>query len=189
MNDCCEIRAGRVRRVRNLALIGFMGTGKSTVGHVAALQLGFDYLDTDRRIESRAGRAVAEIFAHDGEAAFREFERQVVRELEERDRTVIATGGGLGANPEHLASLKSHALVVCLWTTAEVIWERVRHQSHRPLLQVPDPLARIRALLAEREPFYRQADVLVHTGPRQLREVVEHVLREFRQAQRYGLRA
>ena len=88
-------------------------------------------------MEARAGKSIADIFAQDGEAAFRELERQVVEDLAQRDRTVIATGGGLGANLDHLASLKRHALVVCLWTTAEVIWERVRHQTHRPLLQVP----------------------------------------------------
>lgn len=172
------------RRLRNLALIGFMGTGKSTVGHGVAHQLGFDFVDTDRLVETSAGKSIADIFAQDGEAAFRELERRMVEDLAGRDRTVIATGGGLGANLDHLASLKRHALVVCLWTTADVIWERVRHQTHRPLLQVPDPQARIRELLAQREPFYRHADVLVNTGPRALREVVQHVIREFHGAQR-----
>lgn len=172
------------RCIRNLALIGFMGTGKSTVGLGVANLLDFDFVDTDRLVETRAGKTIAAIFAQDGEAAFREIERQVVEDLAHRDRTVIATGGGLGANPDHLASLKRHALVVCLWTTAEVIWERVRHQSHRPLLQVSDPQARIRELLAQREPFYRQADVLVNTGPRLLRDVIQHVVREFVGAQR-----
>lgn len=172
------------RIVRNLALIGFMGTGKSTVGHGVAHQLGFDFIDTDHLVESRAGKTIADIFAQDGEAAFRGLERQVVEDLGQRDRTVIATGGGLGANLDHLASLKRHALIVCLWTTADVIWERVRHQTHRPLLRVPDPLGRIRELLAQREPFYRHADVLVNTGPRQLRDVIQHVVREFAGVQR-----
>ncbi|HOY57084.1 MAG TPA: shikimate kinase [Verrucomicrobiota bacterium] len=176
------------RTIRNLALIGFMGTGKSTVGHAAAYQLGFDFVDTDRLIETRAGKSVADIFAQEGEEVFRELERQVVENLAQCDRTVIATGGGLGANLDHLASLKRHALVVCLWTTADVIWERVRHHSHRPLLQVPNPRAHIRELLARREPFYRQADVLVNTGPRQLRDVIRHVLREFASARRSARR-
>mgnify|MGYP000885601883 FL=1 len=119
------------RAIRNLALIGFMGTGKSTVGHAAAYQLGFDFVDTDRLIETRAGKSIVDIFAQEGEEAFRELERQVVEDLDRCDRTVIATGGGLGANLDHLASLKRHALVVCLWTTADVIWERVRHHTDR----------------------------------------------------------
>jgi len=170
------------RHIRNLALIGFMGTGKSTVGYMAAHQLGFAFTDTDRLIEALAGKPVAEVFARDGEAVFRDLEQQVVADLARLDRTVIATGGGLGANPVHLASLKQHALVVCLCASAEVIWQRVCHNAHRPLLQVPDPRARIRELLAVREPFYRQADVLINTGPRHLRDVVQHVLREFHRA-------
>jgi len=172
------------RTIRNLALIGFMGTGKSTVGHGVAHLLGFDFVDTDHLVEARAGKTIPAIFAQDGETAFREIERQVVADLAQRERTVIATGGGLGANLDHLASLKRHALVVCLWTTADIIWERVRHQTHRPLLQVPDPQARIRDLLAQREPFYRQADVLVNTGLRQLRDVIQHVVRDFTGVQR-----
>src|SRR2546425_418371 len=87
-----------------------------------------------------------------------------------RCRFVIASGGGLGANPEHLISLKQHALVVCLWASTDVIWERVRSQSHRPLLQGGDPMEKIRELLAAREPFYRQADVLIGTGMRSIKE-------------------
>lgn len=168
------------RQIRNIALIGFMGAGKSTVGQSVARQLRFEFVDTDQLIEARAGRPISEIFAQKGEAAFREIENQVVAELAVRDRTVIATGGGVGANAEHLASLKEHALVVCLWVTAEVVWRRVRHQTHRPLLQVPDPEARIAELLKERTPVYRQADVLMNSGLRQLTQVVQNVIHQYR---------
>src|SRR5262245_13777676 len=141
------------RDIRNLALIGFMGSGKSSVGRLVAEMLHFTFLDTDEVIVSRAGKSVAEIFAKEGEAAFRERESRLVEELAQREKTVIATGGGLPVNPVNLASLKSHALVVCLWAAPEKIWERVRHQSHRPLLHDPDPKAKIRALLTAREPF------------------------------------
>src|SRR5438552_14450990 len=97
-------------------------------------------------------------------------------------KTVIATGGGLSANADNLASLKQHALVVCLWASPEVIWERVHSQTHRPLLQGPDGMAKIRELLAKREPFYRQADVLVNTEMRSIREVTQHVLHQFQMA-------
>ena len=170
------------RQIRNLALIGFMGTGKSTVGHLAAAHLRFELVDTDQLIEARAGRSITTLFATEGEAAFRARERQVMAELADLTGLVISTGGGLGADPENLASLKAHALVVCLWASAEVIWERVRHQSHRPLLQVPDPLERIRELLAAREPFYRTADVLMNTGLRQSREVAQQVVHQFFEA-------
>jgi shikimate kinase len=171
------------RTIRNLALIGFMGVGKSTVGQWVATQLEFDYVDTDATIEAAIGKSIPRIFAEDGEALFRACEAAVVMDLANRTGVVIATGGGMAANPDQLASLKSHALVVCLWASAEVIWERVRHQQHRPLLQTPDPLGRIQNLLAQREPFYRQADILVNTEMRSLKEVANHVLFQFRAIQ------
>lgn len=168
------------RHLANIALIGFMGAGKSSVGHLVAEQLHFDYLDTDDVIQSRTGRAITEIFATDGEPAFRKMESDLVKELAQRTRTVISTGGGLPVNPENLAGLKTCALVVCLWASPEKIWERVRHQSHRPLLHDPDPQRKIRELLAVREPFYKQADVLLNTDLRSVREVAQQVVHQFR---------
>jgi shikimate kinase len=163
-----------------------MGTGKSCTGRLIAMQLHFDFVDTDDLIEKRARKTIAQIFAEDGEPAFRQIERQVVAELATRTRTVIATGGGLGADEMNLASLKEHALVVCLWATAEGVWRRVASQSHRPLLNDPDPLNRIRSLLAERTPVYRQADVLVNTEFRSVREVAQHVMHEFQVARQHA---
>ena len=156
-----------------------MGTGKSSVGQMLAANLHFTFLDTDHAIEVRAGKTISDIFAQDGEPAFREWERVVVQELPQRKKTVISTGGGLAANEANLASLKTHALVVCLWASPEKIWERVRNQTHRPLLNGPNPLAKIRSLLAEREPFYRQADVLMNTELRSVREVAQQVIHQF----------
>jgi shikimate kinase len=171
------------RPIRNLALIGFMGTGKSSVGRLVADLLHFTFLDTDHVIEARAGKSISNIFAEDGEPAFRKWEGRVVEELTLRDKTVISTGGGLPANEENLASLKSHALVVCLWASAETIYERVRDHNHRPLLDDPDPLAKIRSLLTVREPYYRQADVLVNAEIRSIREIATQVIHQFHMAQ------
>jgi shikimate kinase len=172
------------RRLVNLALIGFMGTGKTTVGRLVAEQLGFEFLDTDELIQSRAGRTIADIFAKDGEPAFRALEKQVVQELSPREKTVISTGGGLPTNPENLDALKSFALVICLWASPEKIWERVRHQSHRPLLHDADPQKKIRELLAVREPFYKQADVLINTDLRSVREATQQIVLQFKLATR-----
>jgi shikimate kinase len=169
--------------MHNLVLIGFMGTGKSTVGRLAAHLLHFTFLDTDKVIEARAGKSIPDIFEQEGESAFRAWERRVVEELPRRRNTVIATGGGLPSQPGNLDSLKSHALVVCLWASPETIYAHVRDHTHRPLLRDPDPMARIRELLAAREPFYRQADVLVNTEQRSIREVAQHILLQFHQAQ------
>lgn len=168
------------RSYRNIVLCGFMGTGKSSVGRLVAEQLRFAFLDTDHVIEARADKPITEIFAEQGEAAFREMECKVVKELAERKATVISTGGGLVVNPENMASLKQHALVVCLWASPAGIYARVKNQNHRPLLQGPDALEKITALLAERTPFYKQADVLLNTEIRSPREVAQQVLHQFR---------
>src|SRR5580698_7861288 len=168
-----------MRTILNLALVGFMGTGKSSIGRLAAQQLRFAFIDTDELIENEVGRSIPEIFAQLGESAFRKYERDVVNALSARRDTVIATGGGLVADPSNLASLKTHSLVVCLWASPETIWERVRGQSHRPLLQTSDPQAKIKELLEQRGPAYRQADVLLHTGFRSTKEVVQQVLHQF----------
>jgi shikimate kinase len=171
------------RSIQNLALIGFMGTGKSSVGRLAAQTLHFTFMDTDQVIEAWAGKTITDIFQQEGESAFREWERRVVEDLTHRKKTVIATGGGLPANEANLASLKTHSLLVCLWASPETIFERVRSHAHRPLLNDADPLAKIRDLLAVREPYYRQADVLVNTERRNLREVAAQVMHQFHLAQ------
>src|SRR5258708_37561332 len=107
------------RPIRNLALIGFMGTGKSSVGRLVAELMHFTFLDTDHVIEARAGKTIAQIFEQDGEPAFREWEHRIVEELARRQKTVIATGGGLPGGDDNLASLKRHALIVCPWATPE----------------------------------------------------------------------
>jgi shikimate kinase len=164
----------------NIALIGFMGTGKSTVGRLVAEQLGFRFLDTDEYTEEMTGKPISEIFAQSGEAAFRELERKILAEMAAWSRTVIATGGGLAAQPGNLEALKTFAYVACLWASPETIYERVRHQSHRPLLHAPDPRARIRELLAQREPFYREADLLVRSDQRAAKQVAQQIIHHYR---------
>lgn len=172
------------RPLPNLALIGLMGVGKSSVGRHVARVLGYEFVDTDELIEQRAGCSIPEIFTRQGEPAFRAMERDLVAEMASWRGKVIATGGGLGANPDHLASLRTHALVVCLWASPETLWKRVQHQTHRPLLQGPDAETRLRALLEARGPVYRQADVLVNTEHRDSREVADHVLHQYQSARR-----
>jgi shikimate kinase len=168
-----------VRSIHNLALVGFMGTGKSTIGRLVAEQIQFGFVDTDAWIEERLGRSISDIFAREGEAAFRQYEKQAVKALARQRNLVIAAGGGLVADPANMASLKAHALVIWLVASPETIWERVQTQTHRPLLQGPDPLAKIRALLEAREPSYRQADVFVHSGLRCPKEVAQQVAHQF----------
>ncbi len=164
------------RQLRNLALVGFMGSGKSTVGRLVARHLGWEFVDTDEEIERRLGMRVCDVFARHGEPEFRRLEREVLRDLIGNSGQVISTGGGLVCQPGNMELLKSGALVVCLWASAETIWERVRHQTHRPLLRVDDPRSEIARLLTAREVHYREADVLVNSGLRSLREVAAQVV-------------
>lgn len=158
-----------------------MGVGKSTVGRQLASELDFEFVDTDELIEQRTGMKISEIFATAGEPAFRELERQLLEEMKGWDAKVIATGGGLIVQPGNLDALKESALVVCLWAGPETIHQRTKHQSHRPILQTEDPEAKIRDLLAEREPFYKQADLLISTELRPVREIAGNVAHHFRE--------
>lgn len=161
-----------------------MGTGKSSVGRIVADALQFEFVDTDAMIEAQSGRTIPEIFAQAGEAVFRKLEEQTVAQLASRQKLVISTGGGLVMNPCNLTSLQTHALVVCLWASAETIWERVSTQTHRPLLQTSDPLGKIKELLEQRGPTYRKADVLIHTGLRSPREVALQVIHQYNLARK-----
>lgn len=172
------------REIRNLALVGFMGVGKSTVGRLLAEELGFAFIDTDEEIERRTGSKIPEIFASAGEAHFRSLESQLIDEMKDWSNTVIATGGGLVVQPGNLERLKEHALVACLWAGAHTIHQRTCHQTHRPLLQTEDPEGRIREMLAAREPFYRRSDLLVGTELRPVREIVSLIAHQFRDTRR-----
>ena len=140
-------------RSGNVVLTGFMGTGKTTVGRLLADLLDYEFVDTDQLIEQRHG-AIETIFRERGEGAFRALERDLASELAHRDRLVISTGGRMLLDPENAATLQADARVFCLTASAETIAARVLDGPVRPLLAGPDPLARIRELLAERAAGY-----------------------------------
>jgi shikimate kinase len=164
----------------NLYLVGFMGTGKSTVGRMLARQVGFQFLDSDHEIERLQGRPVSRIFAEDGEAKFREMERAFIADGHPAHGCIVACGGGLVVPPGMLALLKSRGVVVCLHAPIEAILQRTMHTNHRPLLQVEDPEARLRQLYAQREAIYRSTGTMVLTDSRPMKEIAAHVLRVYR---------
>jgi len=165
----------------NLYLVGFMGTGKSTIGRQVAKQLGFAFLDSDHEIEQAQGRAVARIFAEDGEARFREMERAYIETGHPDQKCVVACGGGLVVPPGRLELLRSRGIIICLHAPIETIIQRTMHASHRPLLEVAERESRLRELFAQREEIYRRTGTMVLTDGRPLREIVTHVLRVYRQ--------
>ena len=138
----------------SIVLTGFMGTGKSTVGRLLAERLGLDFVDTDELIVSRDGRTIAEIFREEGQAAFRAWERRVARELGQRDNLVIATGGRMMLDETNAAALERNGRVFCLTAAPETIIARLEGDVRRPLLNVPDPAAKIRELLEKRAAAY-----------------------------------
>ncbi|MBF2049210.1 MAG: shikimate kinase [Elainella sp. C42_A2020_010] len=150
-------------RGTNLYLIGMMGAGKSTVGQLLARSLGYRFFDTDTLIERVAGQSISQIFASMGEAEFRQLETQVLAQLSAYTRSVIATGGGIVSQPQNWSYLQ-HGVVVWLNVPIEVLYQRIKHDTTRPLLQTDDPLAKLQLLLQERRPFYAQADVEVTVG-------------------------
>ena len=169
------------RQIRNIALTGFMGCGKTAVGRVVAKVSGFEFLDTDQFIEEHVGKTIPRIFEEQGEETFRRYEREVVVRLAERESTVIATGGGLLVNEQNMDTMKQYAMVFCLWASPDSIWRRVKDQSHRPLLQAENPRGRIIDLLEERKPAYGRSDMLINTEYRSARDVANLILSQFRQ--------
>ncbi len=141
----------------NIVLVGFMGTGKSTVGRMLARQLRFRFLDTDKLVEERASMTIPEIFAQHGEADFRERETGVLEALCGARQHVLATGGGIVIVPGNIPLLRSLGLVVLLKADPEEIYRRVSRNTERPLLQVEDPRRRVLDLMAERLPLYESA--------------------------------
>jgi shikimate kinase len=161
----------------NLYLVGFMGTGKTTVGRAVAQRLGFACVDSDHEIERMQGKTIPEIFAQEGEPAFRLMEREFIAGGHPPARAVIACGGGLVVQPGMSEELRRRGVVVCLHASLETVLERAGRHNNRPLLQVANPQERVRTLFEQREPIYRRAGTLVLTDSRPLREVVAHVVR------------
>lgn len=160
-----------------LALVGMPGGGKSTVGRQLAKRLGWPFFDSDSVLEKRLGTSIRAYFEQRGEAAFRDVEVAVIDELTANPRTVIATGGGAVLRAENRQRLHDRCRVVYLRSSPEELHRRLRHDTSRPLLQVADPLARLRELYAQRDPLYREtAHYVVETGRPSVGALVNTVL-------------
>lgn len=157
-----------------IVLVGMMGAGKTTIGKALAARHGLSFVDADEALEARTGVPIPLIFEMEGEAGFRDREARLLDELLAKEDLVIATGGGAVTRAENRQRFKRRGVVVYLEAPLEVLWERLQHDRTRPLLQVPDPKARLQALLAERDPWYREvADLIVTTRNGRLSAVVQ----------------
>jgi len=164
----------------NLYLVGFMGTGKTTIGRALGQRIGFAVIDSDHEIERVVGKPVAEIFAQEGEPAFRRLERNFIESGHPASGQIVACGGGLVVPEGMLELLHQKGVVICLHASIETILKRTQGQRHRPLLNVEDLEDRVRALYAAREPIYRRAGSMILTDGRPLVDIVTHVMRTYR---------
>ncbi|SNZ21490.1 shikimate kinase [Cohaesibacter gelatinilyticus] len=146
---------------RPIILIGLMGAGKTTIGRRLAKRLSIPFRDADHEIEAAANLSVAEIFSQHGEAHFRDGEKKVIARLLEQGTHVLATGGGAWMNEETRSTVKGRGVSVWLKAEFDILMERVRRRSHRPLLQDPDPEGVMHRLIDERYPVYAEADLTV----------------------------
>jgi len=169
-------------------IAGFMGSGKSTIGPILANTLGFEFLDIDKCVEQKAQKRIVEIFATEGEQAFRSIEFQSLKEVASRHRCVIALGGGTIANEENFRLIRESGIIVYLQLSPGEILQRVHHRTDRPLLTRTDgtklPMdeiqQRVEDLLQKREQFYGRADVVIQTDRKRVGATVDEIVRRLR---------
>jgi shikimate kinase len=168
--------------VRNIVLVGFMGTGKTSVGKRLAERLKMPMIDTDDIIAEDSGMDIPDIFARYGEAHFRDLESAAVCKAANLENYVISTGGGVVLRESNLDMLKRNGVVFCLTATTREIWRRVGSGTHRPLLQAPNPLGKIEQMLIERRPFYARADHQIPTTGLSIRAITDKIVEIFQQS-------
>jgi shikimate kinase len=148
-----------------IALVGLPGSGKTTVGRQLARRLQLPFVDSDHEIEVRIGCSIREFFEREGEARFRDIEQDVLDTLTQGSSKVLSTGGGAVLRAANRQYLRERGRTVYLKSTPEELFRRLRHDSNRPLLQVADPLAKLKSLFAERDPLYKEvAHFILETG-------------------------
>ena len=168
-------------RDSNVFLVGLMGAGKSTIGRHLAKSLGLEFVDSDHEIERRTGASIPLIFDVEGENGFRQREKKIIDELTQREGIVLATGGGVVLDQDNRNWLRERGRVIYLFATVEQLLARTAKDRNRPLLQTPDPRARLQELLNIRDALYREvADMVVDTGGRTARSAEREILAKIR---------
>lgn len=169
-----------MKRGQNLVLIGFMGSGKTTVGLKLSYRLRMPVEDTDKLIERREGRSIREIFAVNGEECFRQLETQLLEELQEKEYgRIYSVGGGTPVRPQNRALLKRLGTVIYLRIRPETVYERLKNDTERPLLQCGDPLGRIRELMEQRKEAYEScADLVLDVDEADMESIIRRIAEE-----------
>jgi shikimate kinase len=162
--------------MKNIVLTGFMGTGKTELGKILSKKLDCVLVDVDNELEKEEGMTISEIFRQHGEPGFRERETAMIRTIAERERVVVSTGGGAVLRQENMDALREKGVIVCLTARPETVLHRTRGSKDRPLLQVEDPLGKIRELMEFRKPFYEKADMVINTDGKTPLQVAEEII-------------
>lgn len=165
---------------RTVALVGLMGAGKTAIGKRLAARLGLPFVDADEEIERAAGCTVAEFFERYGEAEFRAGERRVIARLVEGSPRILSTGGGAYMDPETRALLRGRAITVWLRADLDVLYDRVKRRTHRPLLREGDPREILARLMTQRYPIYAEADLVVDSTAQPADTTTEQVIDSLR---------
>jgi shikimate kinase len=162
--------------MKNIVLTGFMGAGKTAVGRELTHILGWKIIDVDDEIVKAQDMTINEIFSKFGEPAFRDMETETIRKVARNRNVIISTGGGAVLRQENMDILREDGVIICLWASPETILKRTGRNSERPLLQVEDPLKRIKELLEYRRPFYEKADIMIDTEEKTPFCIAEEIL-------------
>jgi len=163
---------------KNIVLIGFMGSGKSMIARELGVRLKKEVIATDELAEVREKQTIHEIFKSKGEAYFRNLEVEIIKEAAQRQAVIIDCGGGVVLRSENLPTLKENGIVFYLQARPEVIFQRIKNEGHRPLLQVPDPLGFIEQLYQQRLPLYNQADHIIDANDASIEGPVAEILKK-----------
>ena len=164
---------------KNIILVGLMGAGKSSIGIELSKYLGFEFYDTDMMIELEQNIKISQIFSTYGEEYFRNLETVMISKVSSFSRSVISTGGGSIQNVDNLVKLKQNGVVFYLKACPEILFERVKDDNNRPLLQTSKPLEVLKELLIKREKNYMLADVVIETDNKTLIDIVEKIVKEY----------
>lgn len=163
--------------MKNIYIVGFMASGKSSVGRELAKKKNWQFIDLDQLIELREKRAIADIFANNGEPYFRRIEKEALRDVAKEKKFVVACGGGIVIDSENIETMKETGTIICLTADPEVILKRTSGYGHRPLLNVRDPRKQIEFLLKLRSPYYAKADKTIDTSKLSIKQVVLRLTR------------
>ena len=165
--------------MKNIVIVGFMGTGKTAVARLIAQNLNRQFINTDAMIEKKSRMSINDIFKKKGESYFRGLERKIIAGLSKKHDAVIDAGGGIVINESNVKDLKANGVIFCLNATPEIVLRRTGKYTHRPLLNVIDPLAEIKKLMKKRKSYYKRADYQIDTSGKSVDEVSREIIKKW----------